>query len=86
MALFNFHRVLISGYILFDLFFTLLCVRRWLDGAGSIQIVMGVGSSVITLGLIVYLVNFNRRMRIHDRSVLESGEPSVHASGGPTSM
>ncbi len=85
MALYNFHRVLISIYILFDLFFTLLCVRRYLDGAGTIQLVMGIGSSVVTVGLILYLVNFNRRMRIHNRTALEGGEPPMHITGGSAS-
>ncbi len=71
MALFNFHRVLIGGYILFDLFFTILCLRRWMDAADPIQLYMALGSSFITAGLIVYLVHFNKRMRIHNRILLE---------------
>ena len=62
MALYNFHRVLISAAILFDLAFSFWCFRLWRDSGEVVQLVMMVGSSVITIGLIMYLLYFNKSL------------------------
>lgn len=64
MALYNFHRVLISCAVLFDFFFTLWSIRQWnLDGR-AVNLVMAVASSLVTIGLVVYLIYFNRHLMV----------------------
>lgn len=64
MALYNFHRVLIAAAILFDLGFSLYCYRKWQDGGEPMQLVMLIGSSVVTVGLVAYLVYFNKKLTV----------------------
>lgn len=62
MALYNFHRVLIITAILFDLVFSFWCFRQWQHTDEAIQLIMAVASSVVTIGLIGYLIYFNKSL------------------------
>ncbi len=64
MALYNFHRVLIAVAILFDFGFTFWTIRQYNLTGDAIQLVLAVGSSVVTVGLVVYLVYFNRNLSV----------------------
>lgn len=61
MDLYVFHRVLISAAILFDVFFTTFCIRMYNATDDKSHIVWAVVSSVIVVGLVAYLVIFNRK-------------------------
>jgi steroid 5-alpha reductase family enzyme len=65
MSLYSFHRVLISAAILFDFFFTFWAVRQYRANGDVMDLVMGIGSSVFTIGLVAYLVYFNRNLTVH---------------------
>ncbi len=65
MSLYSFHRVLIAAAILFDFGFTFWAVRQYRMDDQMINLVMAIGSSVVTLGLIAYLVYFNRNLAVH---------------------
>jgi uncharacterized membrane protein len=64
MALYNFHRVLIAIAIVFDFLFTFWALRQWRLTSDSILLVTAVASSVVTIGLIAYLVYFNRNLSL----------------------
>lgn len=64
MALYYFHRVLIAAAILFDFAFTLYSFRRYGITGNAMDIVMGVGSSVVTVALVAYLIYFNYSVRV----------------------
>jgi len=72
MALYNFHRFLISFAVLFDFYFTLWAFRQWQAEGGAMNLVMAGLSSLAALGLSVYLVYFHRTLallkRDHDRT------------------
>ncbi|MBI1336950.1 MAG: hypothetical protein GC164_08315 [Phycisphaera sp.] len=72
MALYNFHRVLITASILFDAFFSYWSFQQWRETGESINLVMLVGSSVVTLGLIAYFIYFNRNLH-NKRAVFDPG-------------
>jgi uncharacterized membrane protein len=65
MSLYHFHRVLITAAILFDFFFTFWAIRQYQapDGA-AMDLVMAIGSSVVTVALVAYLVYFNRNLAV----------------------
>jgi hypothetical protein len=63
MALYNFHRVLIAASILFDVLFSFWCWGIYQKTDQSVYIVMLVGSTLLTVGLIAYLIHFNRKTR-----------------------
>ena len=65
MSLYYFHRVLITAAVLFDFFFTFWAVRQYRLNDQMIDLVMAIGSSVVTIGLVAYLVYFNRNLTIH---------------------
>jgi hypothetical protein len=62
MALFQFHRVLISFAIMFDFIFTLWSIRRWNATGENINLIMAVGSSIVTVMLLAYLVYFSKNL------------------------
>ena len=64
MSLYHFHRVLIGASIIFDFCFTFWTVRAWLKTGDAMQIVLAVGSSILTVALVTYLVYFNRNMAV----------------------
>lgn len=64
MALYNFHRVLIAAAILFDLGFSLYCFRNYRDSGDAAQLAMLVASSLVTIGLVAYLIHFNRGLTV----------------------
>lgn len=64
MALYNFHRVLITAAILFDFFFTFWTVRQYRDTGDAMQLAMAIASTVVTVGLVGYLVYFNRNLTV----------------------
>lgn len=60
MALYNFHRVLISSSILFFFGFALYAFRRYgqLDGQAG-ELAMGIGSLLVSGLAVGYLIYFN---------------------------
>jgi len=64
MGLYNFHRVLIIVAILFDVGFSIYCYRKYQVSSESLHVVMLLGSSVVTLVLVTYLIYFNRSLAI----------------------
>ena len=64
MALYHFHRFLISFAILFDFGFTLWSYRQWQNDGQMVNLVMAIASSVVSVGLIAYLVYFNRTLSV----------------------
>ncbi len=62
MNLNGFHRILVGASIAFDLFFTVFCIRKYNRTGDVMQIVMAVVTSLLTLGLVFYLVHFNRKV------------------------
>ncbi|MEX2214461.1 MAG: hypothetical protein WD768_10055 [Phycisphaeraceae bacterium] len=62
MALYHFHRVLIAAAILFDFFFSLFCIRRYNLHGEVMDLVYAIGSSAISVGFILYLIHFNRKV------------------------
>lgn len=63
MALYNFHRVLIVATILFDFFLSLYAYRTYDDTGERTYFYLMIFSTVASLGLIAYLVHFNRMVR-----------------------
>jgi hypothetical protein len=61
MALYAFHRILIAAAILFDFVFTVFCIRKFNRNGDVWELAWGIASSVLTVGLVVYLVYFNRK-------------------------
>jgi hypothetical protein len=61
MALYAFHRILITAAILFDFVFTVFCIRKYNRSGDAWELVWGLASSLLTLGLVAYLVHFNRK-------------------------
>ena len=64
MALYNFHRVLIAATIMFDVAFTLYCLRNFQEGGGWLQLAMGAVSTLVTIGFVAYLIHFNRKVTL----------------------
>lgn len=64
MSLYSFHRVLITATILFDFFFTFWAVRQYRMTDDMVQLIMAVGSSLVMVGLVAYLVYFNRNLAV----------------------
>ena len=64
MALYNFHRVLITAAILFDFGFTYWAILQYRETDDVKQLVLAVLSSVVTLALVAYLVYFNRTLTV----------------------
>ncbi len=81
MALYNFHRVLISAAILFDFFFTFWALREYRQTADGMQLAMAIGSSIVTVAMVAYLVYFNRNLAVM-RHVLE-GRDREEQAGQP---
>jgi hypothetical protein len=63
MDLYHFHRVLIASAILFFLGFAVYAYRQSGDLGSGLYLAMAVGSGVISLSLIAYLVYFNMSIR-----------------------
>lgn len=63
MALYNFHRVLISATILFAMGFSLYSYRVYAQAGGSARLLTSVISAAICAGLVGYLIYFNTRIR-----------------------
>lgn len=63
MSLYIFHRVLIAASILFDAWFSIWCWQMYGQTEDSTYIIMLVGSSVLMLSFLVYLIYFNRKTR-----------------------
>ncbi len=64
MSLYNFHRVLIAAAIAFDFVLTLWAIREYRaaeEGQG-VMLLVAIGSSIISIGLVAYLVYFNRNL------------------------
>lgn len=82
MSLYNFHRVLIGAAILFDIFFTFWAYGRYRDSGDQVQLVMAVASSIVTAGLVVYLVYFNRNLHVMRHIVAQQQvEPPAETTG-----
>lgn len=65
MSLYQFHRVLIAAAIVFDALFTFWAIRQWqTSGHDSLMLGMAIGSSVVTVTMITYLVYFNRNLTL----------------------
>ena len=64
MALYNFHRVLISSAILFFFGFALWSFRR----DGNADLAMAIISIVLAGAMVGYLIYFNYRLRIINQS------------------
>jgi hypothetical protein len=64
MSLYNFHRVLISAAILFDFGFTFWALREYQRTGDQLQLFMAIGTSVVTVLLVAYLVYFNRNLAV----------------------
>ena len=84
MALYNFHRVLIGAAILFDLVFSLYCFRKWQETGATSQLIMLIGSSVVTVAMVAYLIYFNKNLTVL-RSVLDSRRTTQRHFTGPAS-
>ena len=69
MALYNFHRVLIAAAILFDVAFSLYCYRKFQIDGHAVQLVMLIGSTIITFVLVGYLIYFNKSLTVLRRAV-----------------
>lgn len=63
MDLYHFHRVLIASAILFSLGFAVYAYRQSGDLGSGLYLAMAVGSGVISLSLVAYLVYFNKSVR-----------------------
>jgi len=61
MALYNFHRILIVAAIFFDIAFSFWCWGVYRQTGEGIYLFMLVGTTVITLALIAYLIYFHRK-------------------------
>ena len=64
MSLYNFHRVFIIVAILFDVGFSIYCYQKYQMSSEYLHVVMLIGSSVVTLVLVAYLIYFNRSLAI----------------------
>ena len=64
MALYNFHRVLISSAILFAFGFALYAYREHAAMGRSMDLVMAIVSGAISLAMVGYLIYFNYRIRV----------------------
>ncbi len=64
MALYNFHRVLITCAVLFNVFFALWSVRQWNATGLSVNLLMAGGFCAVTALLVAYLIHFNRVMMV----------------------
>ncbi|MEX0775847.1 MAG: hypothetical protein WD042_09065 [Phycisphaeraceae bacterium] len=64
MALYNFHRVLISAAILFFFAFGLYAFKA----SQVVSVEMGIGSMLISVAMVAYLIYFNYRVGVINRS------------------
>lgn len=80
MALYNFHRVLIAAAILFDFMFTFWAVRQYSLDKEPIQLIMAIGSSILTVGLVAYLVYFNRSLAMVRHVLAGRRREGLHGS------
>jgi hypothetical protein len=63
MSLYQFHRVLIAAAIVFDALFTFWALRQWQNsGHDHMLLAMAIGSTVVTVTMVTYLVYFNRNL------------------------
>lgn len=74
MALYHFHRVLISFSILFAFGFGLWSFRQ-ADGQGS-MLAMAAISTLLAVGMVAYLIYFNMRVRVMNQ-LHDSGDASA---------
>ena len=77
MALYNFHRVLIAAAILFAIGFCLYCVRNYQSTGDVVQLVMLIVLSIVTVGLVGYLIHFNKNLTVL-RHMLTMSVPCRH--------
>ena len=84
MALYNFHRVLIAATILFDLGFSLYCFRKWQETGFTSQLIMLIGSTVVTVAIVAYLIYFHKNLTVL-RTMLDArpGPPRDSTPPGP---
>lgn len=64
MALYNFHRVLMTAAILFCFGFALWAYRQAGVVEGSSNMIMAWVSGLISIGIVAYLIHFNSKLRI----------------------
>jgi len=64
MALYNFHRVLISSSVLFFFGFALYVLRQPGVTQRAGDLAMGLGSGALSLAMVGYLIYFNYRLRV----------------------
>lgn len=69
MAIYFFHRILIGAAILFDLGYSYFAFLHWQHSQQPSQLVIAGIFTVFTIGLVVYLMNFNRKTRSLERSL-----------------
>jgi hypothetical protein len=65
MALYNFHRMLISTAILFAFGFALYSFRLYGHSGTMSDLAMGAGSVVVMVLMIAYLIYFNLKLQRH---------------------
>jgi hypothetical protein len=65
MALYNFHRILISTAILFAFGFGLYSYRLYGHSGATSDLAMAAGSAVVMAGMIAYLIYFNLKLQRH---------------------
>lgn len=63
MALYNFHRVLITAAFVFFLAFAVYAWQRYTAEGGTTNFVMAAASAAVGVGAIAYLIYFNIRLR-----------------------
>ncbi|MCE9589838.1 MAG: hypothetical protein K8S99_04875 [Planctomycetes bacterium] len=63
MALYNFHRVLISTAALFFLAFSIYAGMHYVDNGSATNLIMAVVSGLVGVGALAYLFYFNARLR-----------------------
>ena len=63
MALYYFHRILIAAAIIFDVGYTYFCLKRYSKLEQTGDLIMAIASSAVTLGFVIYLVRFNKKVR-----------------------
>ena len=76
MDLVVFHRILISAAILFDVFFTVFCIRMYNATNDGWHIVWAVMSSLLVVAFAWYLVHFNRKTARLQEQLKETSCPS----------
>lgn len=64
MPRYHFHLLLIATVILFDLLFVFWAVRQYRLADEGTPLAMAVGTALVTLGLLISLVRFNRNQAV----------------------